>query len=221
MAAFIGVLAVVLLWRFALLLGATVFEAGGLPYEAARFQSSSALTGSGFTTAESDLVVRNPAGRRIARGLFIVGYVGPASVLALLGVGIYSPAGESATTKLLTAVAVAAALVIAAKVDPAVRAQVSLAHWIGRRIVTEQQPTMWVVGPGATVASVFVSDGDAAVGRRLEDWTAPGVEVLGIGSVQDGREHWATRPEPTRTLRPNDRVLLFGDAATLRSMTAP
>jgi hypothetical protein len=220
MAAFIGVLAVALLWRFALLLGTTVFEAGGLPYEAAQFQSSSALTGSGFTTAESDLVVRNPAARRVARGLFIFGYIGPASVLALLGVGVFSPTGESATAKLLTAATVVAALVIAIRADPAVRAQVSLAHWVGRRLVAARQPTMWVVGPGAAVASVFVHDGDAAVGRRIADWTAPGIEVLGIGSLQDGSEQWTTRPDPGRTLRASDRVLLFGDEHALRSMPA-
>lgn len=219
MAAFGGALLVVLIWRFWLLLGATVFEAGGLPYDAARFQAASALTGSGYTTTESDLVVRNPAARRVAQVLFVLGYIGPVSVLALFGVGVFFPEGESATAKLIMAAIVVVLVTVSIRVEPAVRAQASLARWVGRRIVAGQRPLVWVVAPDVAVASVFLTDGHAAVGRRVGDWITSGVEVLGIGSVDDGSERWKSRPPPTRVLRANDRILLFGDAAAIRSMT--
>lgn len=218
MAAFVGALLVVLIWRFLLLLGATVFEAGGLPHDAARFQAASALTGSGFTTAESDLVVRNPAARRIAQILFVLGYIGPASVLALFGVGVFLPEAESGAAKLVTAAIVLALVTLSIKAKPAVRAQMSLARWVGRRIVAGEQPLVWFVAPDVAVASAFLADGHAAVGRQVGDWTPPGIEVLGIGSLDDGSERWESRPPETRMLRAHDRILVFGDATAIRSM---
>ena len=61
--------------------GAAAFELTGVPSESARFQSLSALTGVGFTTAESELIVRHAGRRRIAVFLMFTGSAG------ILGVG--------------------------------------------------------------------------------------------------------------------------------------
>jgi hypothetical protein len=54
----------------------------GLPENVARFQCISALTGAGFTTSESEMIVNYPLRRRILVVLMIVGNLGLASVAA-------------------------------------------------------------------------------------------------------------------------------------------
>jgi hypothetical protein len=54
----------------------------GLSREAARFQARSAFTGAGFTTSESELVVKHPVRRRIVMLLMLLGNAG---VVAAVG----------------------------------------------------------------------------------------------------------------------------------------
>ncbi len=53
----------------------------GLSRETARFQARSAFTGSGFTTSESELVVRHPVRRRIVMLLMLLGNAGIVAVV--------------------------------------------------------------------------------------------------------------------------------------------
>lgn len=52
----------------------------GLPENVARFQSISALTGTGFSTTESELIVNYPIRRRILVALMIIGNLGLVSI---------------------------------------------------------------------------------------------------------------------------------------------
>lgn len=56
----------------------------GLSCQAARFQSRSAFTGSGFTTAESKMVVDHPVRRRIVMRLMLLGTAGLVSSVGTL-----------------------------------------------------------------------------------------------------------------------------------------
>ena len=53
-----------------------LFKLTGLSEEKARFQVISLLTGSGFTTRESELITQHPSRRKLAQLLMITGYVG-------------------------------------------------------------------------------------------------------------------------------------------------
>lgn len=48
----------------------------GLPENIARFQALSALTGTGFTTGESEMIVNHPIRRRVLIALMIIGHLG-------------------------------------------------------------------------------------------------------------------------------------------------
>lgn len=53
-----------------------LFKLTGLSEEKARFQVISLLTGSGFTTKESELITQHPSRRKLAQILMVTGYVG-------------------------------------------------------------------------------------------------------------------------------------------------
>lgn len=52
-----------------------LFRFVGLPEEKARFQVASLLTGCGFTTRESEMILSSKSRRRIARAIMLFGYV--------------------------------------------------------------------------------------------------------------------------------------------------
>ena len=71
--------------------GAIALTATGVSTEVAHFQARSALTGVGFTTSESDLIVNHPVRRRIVLSLMLVGNAGLVTIIATVVVGF---AGE-------------------------------------------------------------------------------------------------------------------------------
>ena len=84
MAALVSVFAIVvlslLITRFAVL----VLVVTGLSRESARFQARSALTGSEFTTSESEAVVDHPVRRSVIMRLMLIGNAGIVTVIASL-----------------------------------------------------------------------------------------------------------------------------------------
>jgi len=69
----------------------------GLPETVARFQCISALTGTGFTTTEAEMIVNYPIRRRIVITLMVVGNFGIVSVsstfiVAFIGIGAHGEA---------------------------------------------------------------------------------------------------------------------------------
>ncbi len=61
-----------------------LFRLTGLPEKKARFQAVSLLTTSGFTTAESELVMKVTLRRKIARAAMILGYTFSAAFISVL-----------------------------------------------------------------------------------------------------------------------------------------
>ena len=64
-----------------------VLEHSGVPRQISRFQAVSALTGAGFTTSESELLLQTPERRKVVIALMITGSIGLASLIATVVVG--------------------------------------------------------------------------------------------------------------------------------------
>ncbi|MEP5759024.1 MAG: hypothetical protein ABJ327_06900 [Litoreibacter sp.] len=65
---------------FVVRLGGTALRLTGMPLDAARFQSISALTGTGFTTQEAETAMHHPLRRRVLIGLMFAGHLGVVSL---------------------------------------------------------------------------------------------------------------------------------------------
>lgn len=69
---------------FLIRLAAVALRLTGMPEQNARFQAVSALTGTGFTTTEAEMIVNYPIRRKIIAWLMIFGNLGIVSVLSTL-----------------------------------------------------------------------------------------------------------------------------------------
>ena len=90
MTAILSLLVVILISIMITRVATVALTATGLSRETAKFQARSALTGAGFTTTESESVVRHPVRRRIVMWLMLAGSAGIAAVIGSL-VGRVAP----------------------------------------------------------------------------------------------------------------------------------
>ena len=88
---------------------AVFLEHTGISRDVARVQAMSALSGTGFTTSESELILQTPERRRILVILMITGSVGLASVVATVVVGAFG-IKETASGLLLQLTAIITAI---------------------------------------------------------------------------------------------------------------
>lgn len=92
---FIIMLFFLLVWLLVLWTGSILLERTGLDRNKARFQSLSALTGTGFTTTEAESIVNHPKRRKITVWLIFIGNTGLLSFIILmilyLRTGLASP----------------------------------------------------------------------------------------------------------------------------------
>ena len=94
--------------------GTIALTATGLSTEVAHFQARAALTGVGFTTSESELVVNHPVRRRIVLTLMLVGNAGLVTIIATVVVG-FAGQGHSSEVPLKVATLLGGLLVISLK----------------------------------------------------------------------------------------------------------
>ncbi|WP_281864239.1 TrkA C-terminal domain-containing protein [Planomicrobium okeanokoites] len=78
--AFIALYAVII--ALVIEIGVILFHMTGLEKEIARYQVISMLTGTGFTTQESALIIDHPIRRRISSGLILFGYFSLAVIIS-------------------------------------------------------------------------------------------------------------------------------------------
>ncbi|MFT5064494.1 MAG: hypothetical protein ACJAXK_000587 [Yoonia sp.] len=65
-------------------IGGTALRLTGMSLDAARFQSISALTGTGFTTQEAETTMHHPVRRRVLIGLMFAGHLGVVSLASAI-----------------------------------------------------------------------------------------------------------------------------------------
>jgi hypothetical protein len=189
--------------------------ATGMSRESARFQARSALTGAGFTTSESESVVRHPVRRRIVMMLMLLGSAGIAAVIGSIVLAFVEP---NADANWWFRIAVLAAGIVGLWLFAA-------SAWVDRRIT---RATMWALDRYTTIdardyASLLQLGGDYVITELFvaaDHWLADrsladldlrreGIMVLGV--VRPGGEYLGV---PTR-----DTQLLVGDTLVLYSRT--
>lgn len=94
MAAALSLFVILTAFIFITRLAAIALRMTGMPERVARFQCLSALSGAGFTTSESEMIVNYPIRRRIISMLIIMGNVGFLSLSATFVVSLLSTDGQ-------------------------------------------------------------------------------------------------------------------------------
>ena len=200
---------------------AMLFRFTGLPDEKARFQVTSLLTGCGFTTHESELLLSTRSRRRLARLTMLFGYVFNLTIVsAFINVFFSLKISELAADLISSIIPLLAILFIVAFMRiPAVRAWGDrlIEKLAGRIIHKETANTIWLMDyiGQETIAQVNLHEVPEELRGKtlLESGLKADHGILVMLVEENG--HKAEPATAQTVFQPGDKLTVFGDYATI------
>jgi len=177
----------------------------GMNIDRARFQALSALTGTGFTTRESEIIVHHRIRRRIVMGLMITGHIGLAAILISV-VNIRLPINW---WQILVAVIIVLLLL-------RVASDRILLTWLDRIIETnlpklELKPLseIFTVDDTYGVAEIEITETHPLAGKTLEKARLRERDILVLAIRRGGSA--ISAPGADDQIFPEDVLVVYGD----------
>lgn len=198
--------------------GTIALTTTGLSTEVAHFQARSALTGVGFTTPESELVVNHPVRRRIVLSLMIVGNAGLVTIIATLVVGFAGDGDTASVLARLSTLGIGLVLILLAARSRTIDRFLSrIISWALRkftRLDVRDYAQLLDLASNYAVAELGVEANSWVAEHRLADLHLPdeGVLVLGIRR-SDGT--FIGAPRGDTNIREHDTLIVYGYADVL------
>jgi len=202
-------------------LAAMALTLTGMSRESARFQARSALTGVGFTTSESEIIVNHPVRRQIIMVLMLIGNIGIPTMIATLAVSLITTAqAEHWWNPVLLMVVGLGALIYAAR-----------SQWIEKHLNTVLAKALkrWTdlevrdyisllqLQNGYAVNEMVIRQGDWLDGKSLEEAALPHEGILVLG-IQRGTGEYIGAPRATDVIRYGDILVAYGWVDRLKEL---
>ncbi len=220
MASVVAILIVVLIWRFVLLIAAEVYQGAGMGQKPATFEARSALTGTGYTTTQSDAVVHDAPSRDAASMLFLVGYIGPPAILGLLGVSFVVPSAKDPALRATVLVGFLLLFFVLNLFGILSRIGRRPARFVARRLFRAHISSPWVVFGDQAVAGLVIAPSSPLVGRRLdqEPFGDPDITLLGVQRLVDGDLQTIPAAAVGGSAQAEDTLVCYGPATRLAEL---
>lgn len=201
-------------------LATTALVLTGLSREAARFQAFSALTGTGYTTGESEGVVRHPVRRRIILVLMILHGAGLATLVVTLVLTFGTNTAMPWLAKLGWLVLAGCIFGLVARSKFVDRQLSRVINYALRRwtdLDARDYVSLLDLGGKYTVREMQVQEGDWLAGKTLKACRLPdaGVTVLGI---YHGAGGYVGVPTGETQVCAQDVLVLYGHADALAEL---
>lgn len=193
----------------------------GLSRESARFQARSALTGSGFTTSESEKVVDHPVRRKIILLLMLVGNAGIVTAMSSLVLTFVIPKGtQSLIFSIVILVVGVLALLWAAQsevVDRYISAIIDRALKRYTVIDVRDYAAILHLAGNYQVTNLQVSPEDWTAHKTLQELklSHEGLMVLGI---QRKEGNYIGTPDGETKILPEDVLTVYGKASLFEAL---
>ncbi|MFH1305300.1 MAG: TrkA C-terminal domain-containing protein [Candidatus Omnitrophota bacterium] len=184
----------------------------GLDEKRAFFQALSAFTGTGFTTRDSELVVRNDIRRKIIMFLMIMGNAGLVSVITTLMLSLFEGGGLTPLLVNITIILLAVLLLI--KISLNKKLTVKLTKKIQARLMQSssfaKRPVEEILrlAEGYGVAEVTLNEGNSDIGKSLFEASFRQKDIL-ILAIERGTGV-IPAPHANDRLLQNDMLVCYG-----------
>jgi len=219
--AIVSLLIVIAISMFITRLAAMALMLTGMSQESATFQARSALTGVGFTTTEAESVVNHPVRRRIVMLLMLTGSISIPTVIAALGVSLFTTLQAEAWWRpaLLLVVGLSGLTSLGRSKWVEKRLNLFLAWTLKRwtNLDLQDYVSLLQLRNGFAVTEMIVESGDWLDGKTLQTaaLSREGVLVLGIQGA-DGT--YIGAPGAADVIRAGGTLILYGPIARLKEL---
>lgn len=195
----------------------------GLSRESARFQARSAFTGAGFTTSESELVVRHPVRRRIVMVLMLAGNAGIVAVVGSLLLTFVDAAPANWAIRLTVLGGGLLVLWFIATSSIVDRLVTRVTTWALRRWtridVTDYAELLHIAGD-FRVVELSVEPDNPMAGRTLAELNLRGRGMLTLGIETSEGKFFGVPPLET-PVGVGDRLTIYGRVDAIESLDRP
>jgi TrkA-C domain len=213
MIAIVSLFVVVVLSLVVTRVGAVALRLTGMSQDAARFQARSALTGSGFTTSESEQIVTHPLRRKIIGILMLLGNIGLVAASGTLIVSLVGiEGGEGSTTKLFVLIFGLVILYFVATsklVDRIMCGIISRALRRYTELETRDFSTLLHLHGDYQIAEIKVKVEDQMAGKSLEEAGLKSKGVLVLGVIDSAGEYIGA-PDAQSVIRVGQTLVIYG-----------
>jgi hypothetical protein len=213
---FVPILVIILVYLLVCRVGAILLTMTGLDQPTAQFQALSALTGTGFTTRASEMIVGHEMRRRIAMVLMVIGNLGlVGGVVALIN--IFRSRG--AELNLVRAGALIALLAfifwISGKRKLWRKLNEWLEHFIEKRPLFRKSTAEELLSfhDNYSIVEITVQELDSNVGKALRDSDFRARNILILSIERDGK--MIPLPKPEEVIRTGDKLICYGDVESI------
>lgn len=192
----------------------------GLSQQAAKFQARSALTGTGFTTHESESVTRHPVRRKIVLILMLVGNAGIVTVMASLLLTFVNH-----DTKALAWYYNAAILVGGIALIWILSSLRSIDRWlicVIERLLCQytnffmrDYMAIHKLNGQYQISEYFVMDRSKAEGNVVSEVFSPQSKLLLLG-IEKNNGKYIGHPGPDWRIETGDKLIIYGEAGKIR-----
>ncbi|CAN5794782.1 TrkA C-terminal domain-containing protein [soil metagenome] len=190
----------------------------GLSRESARFQARSAFTGAGFTTSESEMVVRHPVRRRIVMVLMLLGNAGIVAAVGSLLLTFVDAAPGNWAIRVAVLGGGLLFLWILATSSAVDRVVSRVTTWALRRWthvdVTDYAELLHIAGHHRVV-ELSVEEGSWIAGKTLDQLNLRDKGMLTLGVERSDRSFVGVPPLETR-IEIGDRLTIYGRVDALQ-----
>ena len=197
---------------------AILFRLTGVPIEKARFQVTSLLTGTGFTTKESEIIVQHPTRRKLA--IWLMGFSYPSTAI------IISFAVNIITSSVIDVGSIA--VIVLFIIFVLFFHKSSLLEKFENKIekfivqskiwdkINSKHLTLITNTKGFGVYEIYLSNKATLIGKSIRDsdLKANEIEVLNI----DKGDKFVNFPTPDYTFEVCDKVTVYGNVKNIKAM---
>jgi MFS family permease len=192
----------------------------GLDKQTASFQALSALTGTGFTTREAELVLDHPMRRRIISLLMIVGNAGMVAVIAGLVSSFLNFTSPWAIGRFIV-------LIVALYLIFKLATYTRLARFLSQRIEEKLREKLKLqkrtigrildLGKGFGIAEITLHEGSCCVGQTLAGSDLGKKKILVLAIERD--EEKILVPKGNHKLHAGDNLICYGSFKEMGEVT--
>lgn len=213
---FVPIVAIIVVYLLVCRVGAILLTMTGLDQPTAQFQALSALTGTGFTTRASEMIVNHEMRRRIAMVLMVIGNLGLVGGVVVL-INIFRSRG--AQLNLVRAGALIALLAfifwISGKRKLWRKLNEWLEHFIEKRPLFRKSTVEELLSfhDNYSIVKITVQELDSNVGKALRDTDFRARNILILSIKRDGK--MIPLPKPEEVIRTGDKLICYGDAESI------
>ncbi len=217
MGAIISLLIVIAVSFVVVRVGTNALIMTGLAHDVASFQACSAFFGVGFTTHEAELVVSDPARRRVIKHLIIIGNIGLTAGAGSIIVAFVKAGDPGEELRVLLFIVLGSVGLLLLALLPPVRAFIDSMIRASLRHSGVSQPADFAlllrVASGYVVEEVHIDAAHPLVGRSLKDLRLGSQGVVVLGATRQspgGKDEYFGAPSGDFSLERGDRLIVYG-----------